>query len=1117
MPAVGQGSGRSSVGEQRAKRPSPPRRTPTRTQVRQAEAQEGQYRSQGAAVKKRATRATQLARSVPKAGDAPQTRARDQGRAQAYVRSQYTGHVHIPALGAGTFYVKPHVSGTAGVPYRQGTTVPPDVALAEQGKQRQAARAQQQAMKLAPVLSVLEQTTRPIHGIAAGTRAAIHGKNVAHAAGRGFSLKDKSLFSDVLKDLGVKGPTAGIAGFALDVVLDPTTYVTGGAGSVAGRTASKAASRVERKALAAGLTAEQAKRFGEFAGKQAARRAGTARGVDMRIAGRSLPGVTRATATAGRAAARASGKPGRAVSGAARKIAGDFSTGVVPEGIDRGTYGAIRSATRTARSTSSREIYKVRQQAAAVNRAIGDKDYQSVLDAIEAGTVRSLPADLKQAAQFLEARFKYAKRVEQQAGIRGGTIKNYVPHVRADLADDGKGVGQQSVGARRIVPSSSRHRTDDRTLAEIRQAEPGKYVEDPGALLAARMSDSAIARSRAELNRRLGDLGRRIKQRAPVDVRSGEAVYHLKGSDIRMLDLRKAEDQRELQAFVSGSGRRGGQYVALNQRAVDRALKTVQPGADKSSVGMVFDKVQGTWKLVATQPNPGFHVRNFIGDLQNAYLGQRGSQLGRNLAHSSRALTELGRQEKAQRTLSLVGRRIDPGGKGLKIGGEHVSYGQLIAEAEKVGGIRSGFVSRELHDLLEGKAVRPKTRAEALRRWANNREDVVRLATYIGARKRGLDPEKAAAYVAKHHFDYSDLTELERRVLRRVMPFWVFSARNIPLQMRSLVGRPGKFAQYEKVRDEIAKAFGYEDGWEGDLSESEQRSAPFGIRIKGKPYTISLGPSGLPLTDLNEFPTSANPAKQADEWINRAMSLVTPAIKTPVELWSNMSFFFREPIERDDAPLVPVPTWLVKTVPERYRKGLGLVPDYVDKRSGKKQWAAPARLVYALGVLPGPFSFLNRISTPSDRPGQDTGSKALAYLGPRVRPIDQRSTEINRLYDERGVIDKRMRSLNQRGVHAANATPEYRALQAREKDVTSHIMALRTQRGDKIIPGARAPRPSLLSPEAQAALESLGRGDGAEFSPEAQRALESVRESVGGGSAFSADAQRALQAIRAGR
>ena len=986
MPAVGQGQGKQSAGERRASRTpaSPPRRPPTRTAVRQAQAQEGQYRSQGAAVKKQATRATQLARSVPKAGDAPQTRARDQGRAQDYVRSQYTGKVRLADLRGSTFYVTPHVAGTAGVRYQPGTTVPPDVALREGGKRQKAARAQQQATRIAPVLSVLEQTTRPVHAIAAGTRAAIHGDDVVHAAGRGFSLKDKSLFSDVLKDLGVKGPAAGIAGFALDVLADPTTYVTGGTGSIASKAASKAATRVEEKALVAGLTADQAKRFGEFAGKQAAKRAGTARGVDVRVAGKSVPGVTRATAKAGRGAARVAGKPGRAVSGAARKIAGDFSTSVVPDGIDRSTYGAVRSATRTARSTSSREIYKVRQQAAAVNKAIGDKNYRAVLDAIEAGTVRSLPADLKQAAQFLQSRFKYARRVEKQAGIRGGTRRNYVPHVRADLASEGRGIGQQSVGARKIAPSSSKARTDQRSLAEIRQAEPGKYVEDPGALLAARMSEGAVARSRAELNRRLGELGRRVRQHAPVDVRQGEAVYHVKGSDIRMLDLRKAEDQRELQAFVNGSGRRGGQYVALNERAVDRALKTVQPGAERSNVGIVFDKAQGTWKLVATQPNPGFHVRNFVGDVQNAYLGQGAGGLARNLVHSSRALTELGRQEKAHRTLSLVGRRIDPNGKGLKIGGEHVDYGQLIAEAEKVGGVRSGFVSRELHDLLEGKAVKPKTRAEALRRWANNREDVVRLATYIGARKRGLDPEKAAAYVAKHHFDYSDLTELERRVLRRVMPFWTFSARNIPLQMKSLISRPGKYAQYEKARDEIAKAFGYEDGWEGDLSESEQRSAPFGIRIKGKPYTISLGPSGLPLTDLNEFPTSANPAKQADEWINRAMSLVTPAIKTPVELWSNMSFFFREPIERDDAPLVPVPTWLVKTVPERYRKSLGLVPDYIDKRSGKKQWAAPARLVYALGVLPGPFSFLNRISTPSDRPGQDTGSKALVSSLPPV-------------------------------------------------------------------------------------------------------------------------------------
>lgn len=66
--------------------------------------------------------------------------------------------------------------------------------------------------------------------------AAEQGKldDIVGAWGRGFSGKDKTTYSDVLRDSGVKNKWAlGIGGFAGDVFLDPTTYIGGGAvGSV---------------------------------------------------------------------------------------------------------------------------------------------------------------------------------------------------------------------------------------------------------------------------------------------------------------------------------------------------------------------------------------------------------------------------------------------------------------------------------------------------------------------------------------------------------------------------------------------------------------------------------------------------------------------------------------------------------------------------------------------------------------------------------------------------------------------------------------------------------------------------------------------------------------------
>jgi hypothetical protein len=81
------------------------------------------------------------------------------------------------------------------------------------------------------VLKVLDQTTRPVHAVAGAADAAVTGKDVLRAAKRGIQNKDRTTFSDVLKHAGVKNKTVrGVAGFGLDVALDPTTYVTGGEG-----------------------------------------------------------------------------------------------------------------------------------------------------------------------------------------------------------------------------------------------------------------------------------------------------------------------------------------------------------------------------------------------------------------------------------------------------------------------------------------------------------------------------------------------------------------------------------------------------------------------------------------------------------------------------------------------------------------------------------------------------------------------------------------------------------------------------------------------------------------------------------------------------------------------
>lgn len=974
----------------------------------------------------------------------------------------------------------------------------------------------------AGVVKVLDQLTRPLHAVAGAANAAVTGKNIPRAASRGIQNKDKVLFSDVLKSVGAPGVVQSVGGFGLDVALDPTTYVTFGASSVARQAARSeariayrqalqsqgalaAAQAAAKQALKRGATEAGAKEVGKQAAKLHARRAAvkagervvkanrhpTNSGLQVRFAGRAVPGVTRVTSAVKRApreAARRSrlentrvgqrvDRAQQSVRDVSRNFASDFNPAIAPAGVDRAEYAAMREAARSARAGVQRGTFRAGQRAIAFREAIGPKNYEQVIDAMETGQIKTLPSGLRNAARVLERDFAQMQKAERRAGLKVTTRSNYVKHLR--IKDPSRG-GTPSVGSRKVQAGFQKERTEG-TIAQKNAREPGAYSTDVAELYVNRGAESAVAITKARLNQAMVKAGRKPERGVKLreQLADNESLYVVEGSDLRKVEP-KSNEAREV---IDGTRR--GKYVILNDKAIDRTRGTVGKTADRSTPGVFFDKATGTWKLVATQVNPGYWVRNFIGEGQNAYLKQNPITLGRNAVQAAKALKELGRQEDALRVLGS-----DP-----KI----TRWSQFVREAERVGAIRAGQLGREVQQLMAGESKKTAVKAPGKRgvrrrvgRTLSNVEDVFRLATYKAGIDRGLSPEKAMARASRNHFDYGDLTPLERKLLRRALPFYTFSARNIPLQIRTLLHQPGKFAQYQKLREELARAFGIDlDRAQEQSSEYDQRSAPVYVRIGGKVYPISLGPSGLPLTDLNEMPTSLDPGKAYSEWKDRAMSLLHPAIKTPVELGYNLSFFFRGPIEREEGPLVPAPSW-VKFFPESVRKDLGIVPDYLNKQSGKRQWGAPAKLVYALGVLPGPISFANRLSTSSER--QTKQQKVIGYLGVRTAPLDPVTNKIDRLYEQRDEIAKKRAALGQRGINADNPTTAYSRLNAQYNDITSNIMALRTKRGDKIMGGRRKSSSSSFSdPAIDKALEKLpSQGESKWSDPAIEKALKKL-------------------------
>jgi hypothetical protein len=490
--------------------------------------------------------------------------------------------------------------------------------------------------------------------------------------------------------------------------------------------------------------------------------------------------------------------------------------------------------------------------------------------------------------------------------------------------------------------------------------------------------------------------------------------------------------------------------VVLDHRTVDDVTnRLVNPATADSGIERGLDRVQGTWKLLTTLPNPGFHSRNLIGDSLNAWLGDTHA---RSFAQSFKAMRALHQREKALGTAAAVtglgpkrlGEAQRALSKTIDVGGNKMAVADLLDEAERDGAIRTGQAGFEYRQLLGGD---PK-RLGRLRAIGEYREDFPRFASFLAARKRGLDAPAAAEWSLKHHFDYGDLTSFERRVARRAFPFWTFFARNTRLQAEKLFTRPGKFATIEKALEESAKAAGfssYED-FVGGQRDYTQRGIPLPLKVGGKVYNVLVSP---PTTDLNQL--TVNPA---DQYQNLGQRITF--FKTIPEIASNYSVFFQDKIQKDDSPLVPAPQ-LLGDLPGPLRDKLG-VRKYLDKRSGKMVWGWPAKVDYVARQLPQTNLVANLSSGVAGSRKQGPGLGLLGYLsGVKLAPTRPLDDQIANAYDQLTKVQNQLGALRQRGIDKDHSTPEYQHLLDQQKLLQQATRQLKAKRGDKVLPKQGAP------------------------------------------------------------
>ena len=144
-------------------------------------------------------------------------------------------------------------------------------------------------------------------------------------------------------------------------------------------------------------------------------------------------------------------------------------------------------------------------------------------------------------------------------------------------------------------------------------------------------------------------------------------------------------------------------------------------------------------------------------------------------------------------------------------------------------------------------------------------ENALRIPMALDSVRRGMSFDQAVARIQRVHFDYSDLSKLDETA-KKFVPFWIWTSRNVPLQVGQMMTRPKAYVQYERLKREFPV--------NGELMVPSwiQKAGPIGFDA-GSVLTPDL-PQNRLAEQLKQIATPSGLIGQ-----------MTPLIRVPAELW----------------------------------------------------------------------------------------------------------------------------------------------------------------------------------------------------------------------------------------
>ena len=297
-----------------------------------------------------------------------------------------------------------------------------------------------------------------------------------------------------------------------------------------------------------------------------------------------------------------------------------------------------------------------------------------------------------------------------------------------------------------------------------------------------------------------------------------------------------------------------------------------------------FDAITSLFKRSVTGLFAPFHIRNYVsGHIQNFEVLGKDVFNPKNISIGQKIAYLMGKNGKMPTELIELGGKTQKFSDIMKPFVDRFS-GDTFYNADFDFALKSGSELKQVAGLFSkqrvgetiktlglGQEAIPFKVGRAVGQFIEHSQKAVAYVTALG---QGKNIPEALRLAEAAGFDYRALTKFESQIMRRLIPFYSFTRKNIELQLKTLGENPQRINQVLKFFGNI-----------GETPMAEERASlpsfireSIGVKLEDTPEGLKqyVSSFGTPIEAFTQL-FGSNP-------VLRAISQMNPLIKAPIEI-----------------------------------------------------------------------------------------------------------------------------------------------------------------------------------------------------------------------------------------